>query len=284
MYPLLESAWIKLQRADSHLERLKAQVEAFLERQRHVVLPHLDRKSGEIVFWVHRPLEEPPSEMYPVIGDALFNYRSALDHLMWALVIQSGGQPQPGATQFPIYDTREAFFHERRGGRRWAGVSTRIRAVLEREQPYYGGDSVKSGLLRLLDGLHNVDKHRHFSLTTGAFAGFFEPAGDIRIEALRSINQSAIFSHGGGRVKQGTVLARIPRQYVNVEFNPAFDVIFDETTEAPNQKVLLVLGGIADVVHDILDQYERLFFYDDSTALGRHWDELHDLWDSTAKG
>lgn len=64
-----------------------------------------DSAKSEIVF-TGRVLHPPPLRLGVIVGDLVHNVRSALDHLVWQLVLANAQQPTR-ATQFPVCSKRE---------------------------------------------------------------------------------------------------------------------------------------------------------------------------------
>jgi hypothetical protein len=112
-----------------------------------------------------------------MFGDAIHNLRSALDHLVWQLVLLNGKTPS-GANQFPICDTGATYWSagwkdgkKTRSTREWRleGVSDAQKALIDEMQPYR--TRVPPGAVHALSALRdlsNYDKHRLIHLT--AFA------------------------------------------------------------------------------------------------------------------
>lgn len=266
-HPHLISAWAKLRRGHTHRSRLNRAIDNFSRSQLRLVKDYLKPDTGERIYQLEAPLEKPPVHVLPIIGDALFNYRAALDHLMWALVIISGNRPSE-KTQFPIFKDQSAFY-DRRGGRMLNGVNPLIKQVIECYQPYQDVYQHDGELLWELSRLNNIDKHRHLHVVTGQYEGTFN-RDESDLEAWRDI-QGCLFLNIG-RVEAGTILAAIPPQYAHIEFVPTFEFAFSETSEfAAGHRVRGTVVGIGVTVECILDQFERLFFFKDSSALGRLW-------------
>lgn len=240
MKVLFESAWLKVDRANQHVELLGEELEQFSRAQRKQV--RVQRESRHVVYRIQGPLEDPPTHLSPIIGEALFGYRSALDHLMWELVQVSGGEPDR-YTQFPIFDTADGF-HGQGGKRMQRGLLPEIAAAIEREQPYpaAGGPTpwrelppsaraqIMGGmdLVRLRD-LNNIDKHRSFNLVTG----IFEDAVPRRLRRGLGIREVRAFLAeidlaSKGKVVAGDVLARVPHAYADEELEFSFSAAFDE--------------------------------------------------------
>lgn len=130
-------------------------------------------------------LSEPDPLLSVLIGEAAYNLRSALDHLMYAMVIAEGGVPH-GQTAFPICRTRTAW-HDGKNKKRIKGLKPfgRRLQALHRLQPYRNRPANKHPLV-LLDAIMNADKHRHLVVAkltqepTGRFFGdgpVFVPTG-----------------------------------------------------------------------------------------------------------
>jgi hypothetical protein len=84
----------KIERADEHLNALYAEMQTFFEpySNRRIVYDVFDRPWHVIVV---RPLldELPPLRLSIICGDAVHNLRTALDHLVWQLVLTEGNEP-----------------------------------------------------------------------------------------------------------------------------------------------------------------------------------------------
>jgi hypothetical protein len=242
-------------------------IENFSRCQIRLVKDYIKPETGQRVYQLEAPLDDPPVNVLPVIGDALFNYRATLDHMMWALVRISGNEPNE-QTQFPIFKDQSAF-HSRRCKKMLEGVNPLIGQIIECYQPYM--DIYPDGdILWELNKLNNIDKHRHLHVVTGQYKGTFH-RNENDWQIWRDI-QDRLFLNIG-HVEKGTILAEIPKQYAHIKFEPTFELAFSENNEfAAGYRVSGTIVAIGCTVDDILDQFERLFFFRDSSALGRLWD------------
>jgi hypothetical protein len=85
---------LKLDRASYHLNSLDAKGREWSERETHRYISHTDRQSGKQ--YVYIKFTQPvPAELRLIIGDCLHNLRSALDNLVYDLVIARHGDPPP---------------------------------------------------------------------------------------------------------------------------------------------------------------------------------------------
>jgi hypothetical protein len=111
----------------------------------------------------------PPDEVWgPIIGDAVHNLRSALDHLAWQLAVPSARATTPRRIEFPIFLDDPATDREIRGAltKKLNCLRPESQAIIDGAQPYKTGD--RHHPLWLLQTLWNTDKHR--TLHTSGFA------------------------------------------------------------------------------------------------------------------
>jgi hypothetical protein len=171
----LEGARVKLKRAQEHRAHLDSEVDAFLNAGHHTIVKDSDSEPGALLVRV-RIGAAPPSERWSVVlGDALHNYRSALDHAAWALTAPDTGIDLK-RIEFPIF-LREADFRassnngmplKRSGLYRISGMEPSVQTVIEGVQPYKSvGSPADHDPLWLLQELSNFDKHRilHLGIT-----------------------------------------------------------------------------------------------------------------------
>jgi hypothetical protein len=169
----LEGPIAKMTRAERHIDVLKREVETiWTPREPRPVRTEGDKGGLEYRFYLGE-LPEIKAEWPLIIGEILFDLRSALDHLAFQLCVrQLGGDLPPNiekASQFPIFDSASKF-----RGRGLAYIKTL--AEQEREairflQPYDTRDDgwrfVRASL-NDLHALHIIDKHRQLHLVTSA--------------------------------------------------------------------------------------------------------------------
>ena len=154
---LAKSAW-----AQMHVKAYEAQVKAWVNVDAGPPFEfanEYEAKRHRVVVKVG-PVPALPRVWGFCIGDAVFNFRSALDHLAWFLVQTHGVMPsderQRKQIQFPIYDSSEQFWGS--VDMRLPGVPTSIRDVIYRHQP--AAKTPTGEHLAWLAWLNNLDKHR----------------------------------------------------------------------------------------------------------------------------
>jgi len=111
-----------------------------------------------------------------VLGDAIHNLRSALDHLAWQLVIANGGTPHDGmgGTQFPVVEKPKQIAIS-------GGIDAQALQIIDDVQPYHGTSDGQN--LLLLNKLDIMDKH-HFAIVTAMVAGNWGRVVDPRFPTI----------------------------------------------------------------------------------------------------
>ncbi len=165
---------LKLYRADKHLSEYRWLTAPIAERREYPVVETMKpEKDGPR--WEYRldlSAVQPPSELLPiVIGDYLFDVRSALDHL----IVSIAPRKHRYNVSFPIFRRdplarREASgeYRDADAARRWLSLCCCLPddciAPLTWVQPYHSAalhrQSPEYHALSLLSSFQNADKHR----------------------------------------------------------------------------------------------------------------------------
>jgi hypothetical protein len=169
----LDGPTSKILRAYEHLKKLRTETETFIkENKHHIVIGerHVDTAYYSLRAKVSKP---PPIEWGVVVGEIAHDLRSALDGIVWQLVILNGTDPSTlrgRKPQFPIFLIKEAESrpcYMRDGKPRIHGrITDKQEALIEWLQPY-NRPNPNGDALWLLHELNNADKHR---LVLGAAA------------------------------------------------------------------------------------------------------------------
>jgi hypothetical protein len=187
----LHSSWLKLNRAQAHLETLEREIKAWLAKKPYAVFGEYEPGSPDQYVFRVRFFAPVPPEWGVLIGEFLHNARSALDHIAWQVV--SRGRGTPGrSTQFPIVLLKKEWGRESR--RRLPGASRRHIALIRERQPYQRPALLKKirsprrwsaagHPLAILAALSNEDKHRVLTTTPAAIRAI-----GYDIAALRDVS------------------------------------------------------------------------------------------------
>jgi hypothetical protein len=158
-FDLLEGVDAKLRRAREHLDLLKDKIADVYQNP----------ESGRFQYWNNGEVQflinfAPDPDVCAIAGDAVHNMRSALDHLVWDLVLLVGEQPGHH-TGFPIWMHANEFRSRALYGTedrlpQLCGLKPRSRALrlIVAAQPYHSPDPANFWLT-LLNRFANHDKH-----------------------------------------------------------------------------------------------------------------------------
>lgn len=216
---------VKLERAQEQFHGLKALVQTYRSSKPYTIRRYMNTAVGEC--WADVRIKKSIPVVWGVlIGELIHNFRSALDHLVWELVIlETGAPPVANKTQFPVFLTEAGFNNKRRGENFLHGVGTEAKAIIKSLQPYSTGEGEDSPLWHLHE-LSNWDKHRTIYLTQAL-------TESVSIEAPGNLIKG-LFAFPTGPLEDGTVLGGV--QFIDrpeipfVDWIGQVDVKFHFTT------------------------------------------------------
>ena len=257
----------KIERAKHHVCELESRIAAF-EIAKDTIRCDQNTETGERVFILQRQL---PTEFSLIIGDAVHNLRSALDHLACGVAAASGGSIKKAA--FPVYEELTRF--EKRPTTQIPGVSPEIVSLFESVQPYHAGYA----LLGVISEMDNADKHR--VLVVGAFMmrGIeFGYTNQAMLASLDPITRAAVepYMDNASPASDGTPhhilipnptngeteLARIvwkdgPPAQMDDYLHFAFDVAINEPEITEPMEVALLLRNQCELTSRIVDMFSE---------------------------
>jgi len=147
-----------------------------MERKPYRTIDEFDPEKGCRVFSLE-PVGRTPEHLAIELGDVLYNLRSALDHLAFALAQKHSGplnQREAKEVQFPICHNKKEYFRKERE-RRIGKISPAAQTEIDGFQPYNAGDRYESHPLYLLNELNIIDKHRSLLLMLAHHIGTIIP-------------------------------------------------------------------------------------------------------------
>jgi hypothetical protein len=168
--PSLTGPRLKLQRGEEQLDQLEPEIRAYSQSQPfRLNTDDPDIEDGWMVIRFVDVRSEPDPRWGVRVGEFLHDLRSALDNLVWQLVLANGEEPGDH-NQFPIYASTTPGT-PRRGGlpegatridEMLLGVAPEYVTRIKEVQPYLGPgehEDQKNALGALAD-LNNIDKHK----------------------------------------------------------------------------------------------------------------------------
>jgi hypothetical protein len=257
----LSGARLKLERADKHIADLNAAITAFRSTNPYKVGSKHDLKQDAPLYFMEE-VADVPDAIRLIVGDAIHNLRSALDHIAMQLWIAGGRLGNVKAVAFPIFDSAAKYVTE--GAGKIKGARPDAIKVIDAIEPYHGGNG---HALWILQELNNIDKHRLLVLVGAALCS---------IDATASINR-IIKSMGGGEADMQTnYTMRAPRGlkvplnvgdelFVTFAGTPmdekvdfTFEIAFGEQQLFHGHAIVPTLHKLARLIEHIVDQLERL--------------------------
>lgn len=157
---MFDSARLKVERAKKHIGDLQAAFESFIQSHPHEFITENDPQTGILTVEV-RFREPVPPTLALILGDAIHNLRTALDHAMWELIGIDGGTPDR-QTAFPFSKNRKDYEAACKGIKTPCADTKRFFMTL---QACPSGAGEKLYALSLLD---NAEKHKMLTPIIGA--------------------------------------------------------------------------------------------------------------------
>jgi len=143
--------WAKLHRGDRHLDELEQEISDFVAQPPYSIVQQVDREAVLGRFAIR---SSPPTSWGVILGEAIGQYRSSLDHLIFQLALLTTDDPKESA--FPICSTRQQYKDSRR---RYRYLRPEHEALVEAQQPFHSDDPSRDELARLA-AVDNMAKHR----------------------------------------------------------------------------------------------------------------------------
>jgi hypothetical protein len=263
----LDGCWAKFNRAREHFVAFRTEVVDWMENNAGSVRCDPGGRAFEHTWSLDLPVPPPKIRWGVLIGDALHNMRSSLDHLAWQLALKDG-EP-PGYTAFPIFRNREdairtdASGNPRRGSALYkiAGIRDPLaRDAIESVQPYKSPDGPDGHPLWILQTLNNADKHRIIQpmlIQTNYAALPWRPLTDAPAGSI-----TVAFNHDP--LEDEPAFARITSTDAVLEAGDDYDVTIEPQLDIGEDLPLVNAVALPDfLLNDIdwmLTQFQRSFF------------------------
>lgn len=143
----------KVERAKAHIEDLHVSLERFWNTKPNSIRFEDDAQRRERTYYLVT-VADIPLPILNIIGDVLYNLRSALDHVAYALPL-APGITERGWNQFPIVESATEYMSAKVRRKVEIFRQDAVKA-LDAVKPYKGGNDT----LWELHELNKVDKHR----------------------------------------------------------------------------------------------------------------------------
>ena len=198
----------KLRRAEHQIQKINDEADTLCKKVSQGIARDLCGDDEQV--WSYRnETPEAPVGWSILIGEILYNLRSTLDHLVWQLVLNN--EQRPGRhNEFPIAKDHQDW--QREEIRTLKGVSQRHKAKIGYLQPFTGGIYLPFdvSMLKVLDTLSNIEKHRHLVVAVIASNGIEAMTLDFNQPELGDLNARPPYKGTAfhAKIEKGKVLAR----------------------------------------------------------------------------
>ena len=240
----------KLERANEHVAQFEREIRSLINPNSYNVVVETDSATGNLNWCFRSPKPVLPLKLSTIVGDAMFNFRSALDQLVWQLVLANNQKPDRN-NNFPIFIAHQ---FETKKKSSLKGVNETAFEIIKGCQPKPGNNME----LLFLPKLNDIDKHRYLHLcvlciqsTTGTFDSNL-PASENE-ELLKAFSEVPT-----GNLEEGIILFSIPSKFKPRSILPRFDIGFSEESQIiPNEPVLEVMGKMSKQLQGIFSALKK---------------------------
>jgi hypothetical protein len=182
--------WHKIERANKHIRDLNAAIATFMATNPYKVAAKRDPQTRKPIYYV-ADVQSVPQEIPIILGDAIQNLRTALDHLAQQLYLAGTGASD--------YRKEASFFVAPKASEYKRLVSGKVEKMRQEAinalaalEPYKGG---KGNDFWVLHCLNNIDKHRALVATGSSY-------GSVDVLPVMVANMPAVMKAAFGNISQ----------------------------------------------------------------------------------
>lgn len=256
MHPL-DGPRLKVKRANKHIYELEAALKDFGKTHPYEAVEQVEADTGDRV-WHAKVNRQPPRRLSAIVGDAVHNLRSALDHVM-AGFFPDAGRKSPA---YPISNTAEQF---EASLPKVKAAGQEAFKLIRASKAYKGGNDALWGLRELDD----IDKRRLLITIGTAYRSVgIDMGAMLRASAgpeWADIPSALVFLKPDDRqypLKSGDELFRIPANAPGAENHPdpefTFDVALGEPEIFKGRPVLETLIELREQVEAVIASFAPL--------------------------
>jgi hypothetical protein len=238
----ISDAYAAVDWARAQLPALEQEFKSWFESDPYLLIEEPHPEMGKKLFKleINRQL---PATTNAYVGAIINSTRTSLDLLASAIAIRNGKTPSSDR-HFPIYATVDTFADPKNVAKRKKWLSDIDLKIIERLQPYRGGND-------LLFALHHLDiKRKHEQLVSVHLT----PNNFIITPA--TYRQGFEFPPVWPGFKDGAIVGWTNINATNYDFLVTAEVSFNETDFLPVQPVVSILRQFAGTAESIIRLFE----------------------------
>lgn len=246
---MFEGAVSKVERANKHIRDLSDVVNAFGDTDLHDLLVETNPDTGKQVLRIVTP--RMPAAVPFILGDAIHNLRTALDHVWWSATEWVGGTPDEW-TQMPFRKSRQQLIEGVNGGQIKAlGGDEIIDVLVNLIRPHY--DTGPDNSFVALHTLDITDKHCALIPVLSATRVFGVSLEDSKGQWTAHNLSLRIAASGSGYVAGPETDGTLE---IKNKGRATFDVIVGKDQPFSGQPVIPTLRHLSDVVSIAIQKFQ----------------------------
>lgn len=244
---MFRSAKLKIERANQHIGELASALGFFVQTDFHRLSIEKNAEGSDVLTF--EAVGSFPPQVPMLIGDALHNLHSALDHVAYEIVAATGATPSREVA-FPFAGSRDKLVEALREGEVQAAAGRGlVDHIIDTVRPYKGGNDALYGLHRL----DIVDKHQLLVPLVYVAALLNVSAEDSN----RNRFQIGRLSVGqGGKLN---AIATAGTMKITDHGVPAFAIVLDKGEAFEGEPVLSTLQQLSQLVAGVVDGIEKMY-------------------------
>jgi hypothetical protein len=249
----MEDPLAKLARANEHIDQFERETRSLVNPNSYNVIVETDSSTGNENWYFKSSTPVVPLRLSAIAGDTLFNLRSALDQIVWQLVLANNGEPSRNNC-FPIFIAHE-FDRRIKKNSSLKGVSKAAVQIIKECQPKPG----YNWELLFLPKLNDIDKHRRLHMCVVYIKSATATFDDSSVSATGNEDIVEAFQADSyENLKDGTILFSIPKKYRTKFYNPRFEIkLTRDSGISLNEPVLEMLKNMSKQVKAIFSALEN---------------------------
>jgi hypothetical protein len=255
----VDSILLKAHRAHARILNLETAYNSFMttEPRTYTITFETDANTEDRLYSLKK-IVPIPREFSLLIGDALNNLRSCLDHSVYTMIkVASFNNVKESDIKFPIYYSATEY----KNGVKWIEPGLRPDAIkaINSIQPYVGG---QGEYLCHIAKLNNFDKHKLLTTIWGSceFHSML-PSQRQWIAGSQGKQQSdfmdAFIAHRVSPLKIGDLLLRVPKAEVEENMQFTLNIAFAEPDIVKGNPVVETLYAMHKLVFEIVVNFWR---------------------------
>lgn len=255
---MFERLTIKPNRAKAHIVELSNAIDAFMASKPYNVDFKENLQARERTYYVNF-VKQIPLDLSAILGDAIQNLRSALDHLAAHLVSIGPPGPRTKRIYFPIFESVAEYEAGKMG--KIQGVGKVAMQAIDAVQPYKKGNG---WALWDLHVMNNVDKHNLLIPVWGSLTSHSFPKSEKgKMDSLfksqyptglpRGMHTAA---SGPLFLKDGGELLTIPISEIGDYMDFRIRIAFGEPENVRGKEVISTLNNMHRIVMETITNFE----------------------------